>query len=104
MLMAFLDVPLTVAVMSAGRGLRVVPRIGSAVAWYGRHSWGVYLGQLVVHEAIHDWATAQCNGPVCGWVPEEASVAIRWGYFLALLASATLLVRAGNRLLDRISD
>jgi hypothetical protein len=103
-LMAFLDVPLTLAVMSAGRVLRVLPRIGSTVAWYGRHSWGVYLGQLVVHETIHDWATAHCNGPVCGWYPEQASSVVRWGYFFVLLASGTLGVVAGNRLLERVSD
>jgi hypothetical protein len=103
-LMAFLDVPLTIAVMSAGRALRLVPRIGSTVAWYGRHSWGVYLGQLVVHELIHDWASMRCTGMVCEWLPEDAALAIRWSYFFVLLASATLAVLVGNRLLDGVSD
>jgi peptidoglycan/LPS O-acetylase OafA/YrhL len=80
-----LCVPLTLAILVAVRPAGIAA--GAALAWLGRHSWGVYLGQLVVHEAVHGFAS-----------PDEASLGIRWAYFAVLLASGSLAVVVGERL------
>jgi peptidoglycan/LPS O-acetylase OafA/YrhL len=91
--MAVLDVPLTIAILSGVQILRVAPRAGSILAWYGQHSWGVYLGQLLVHEATYAFVR-----------PAEGPLVVRWVYFLVLLASGTVLVPVGERLRTGITD
>jgi peptidoglycan/LPS O-acetylase OafA/YrhL len=85
LLSAFLDVPLTIAILVAVH--YVDGALGSALAWLGQHSWGAYLGQLVVHEAVHALGS-----------PDEAALGVRWAYFGVLLGSAVLLVVAGERI------
>ena len=85
-----LCVPLTLAILAGVR--HVGTGVGAALAWLGRHSWGVYLAQLVVHETIHGFAS-----------PDEASLGSRWAYFALLLASAWLLVTVGERLRDGVA-
>jgi peptidoglycan/LPS O-acetylase OafA/YrhL len=88
-LMSLLDVPLTVLLLA---GLAVFKRLPSAadlLAWCGEHSWGIYLGQMVVHTSLL---------AVGWWGPLEEVVLRRWAYAAALTVGAVGLVVMGNAL------
>ena len=46
------DVPLTVVVLAVSAALCAAPVVGRALSWIGRHSWEVYLGQMLVYNAL----------------------------------------------------
>jgi peptidoglycan/LPS O-acetylase OafA/YrhL len=86
-LLAALDVPCTMLLLDLTRRAARLP--GAApLRWIGRASWGMYLGQLVVHTTL----------PVFGVRPETLSPALRWLYFAGLCCGAVLWVLAGRAL------
>ena len=89
-IMAVTDIPLTIALLASVRPLRLAPVLATGLAWCGRHSWGLYLGQLLVHEITHLYSS-----------PETSSAPARCGYFLFLLIGGTILVWVGGWLRDR---
>jgi hypothetical protein len=58
-----------------------------ALAWLGAASWGMYLGQLVVYNALIAF----------GIQPERLSTARRWAFAVALLVGAVSLIAVGTR-------
>jgi peptidoglycan/LPS O-acetylase OafA/YrhL len=58
-----------------------------ALAWVGAASWGMYLGQLVVYNAL----------VACGVLPEGLSGGLRWAFAAALLVGALALIAVGVR-------
>ncbi len=88
-LMHLLDVPLTVLLL---RGMAIFKRMargGNLLAWCGEHSWGIYLGQMVVHTSLL---------AVNWWGPLEEVVLRRWAYAAALTVGSVGLVVMGNAL------
>jgi peptidoglycan/LPS O-acetylase OafA/YrhL len=80
---AITDVPLTLLALEL---FRVVfsERSARVLIWLGRSSWGVYLGQMVVHCALYET-----------WLRTfEDTTAMRWLYFACLLLGALLWVWA----------
>jgi peptidoglycan/LPS O-acetylase OafA/YrhL len=81
-----LDLPLTVLLLHAAGAFRLVPPLARALAWCGKASWGLYLGQLLV-----------CNGlGMLGVEPWRVPPAERWAYFGYLFAGAVFFVVAGG--------
>jgi peptidoglycan/LPS O-acetylase OafA/YrhL len=94
-LYAFADVPLTVILLSATRaGIEAWPAYGRVMARLGVYSWGLYLGQLLVHHIVRLESVSR------SWRPENERLlsSVR---FVVLLAGAVALVYVGNRLRER---
>lgn len=83
-----LDLPLTVALLVACRRLAAWPAVARPLAWLGVHSYGVYLGHLLVHDGA--LLALGFRGPVERIGP--------WPYATLLLAGAVALVLAGSAL------
>ncbi len=84
-----LDLPLTLALLVAMGAFADVAVVARPLAWLGVHSWGLYVGQMLVHNAF---------GFAMGY--RNALARIDSGvYALILLAGSVLLVLAGNALL-----
>ena len=83
--LSLLDIPLTLLWLTAARGLIRVPG-ASALAWLGRESWGVYLGQLLVHTSAR----------LFSYVVEAQPWAARCAYVGLLLAGGILWVWLGD--------
>jgi len=80
-------VPLAVMLLVAMPAVQLAPPLARALAWLGEASWGIYLGQTLIHDSLH----------TSGMKPEEAAaLAYRWLYFAILLAGSVALVHAGN--------
>jgi hypothetical protein len=62
------------------------PRVARFLGWCGVSSWGLYLGQLLVHNAFTSF----------GYLLYRSSTPVRWAYFLSLLIGAIALVGIGN--------
>lgn len=87
-LQRLMDVPLTIALLSL---LRQLARGGAPLGWLaqcGLASWGLYLGQMLIHESVR----------LVGWWPEDGPEGERWAYFALLLIGAWSLVAVGERL------
>ena len=87
-----IDLPLVVALLVAFRAMPTIPLVTPALLWLGVNSWGVYLGQMLIHNAVvyqcgflPDLAPnlAACNFPL----GDDASLG-RWIYTLVLLFGA----------------
>jgi peptidoglycan/LPS O-acetylase OafA/YrhL len=85
-LSALLDVPLTLVLLAAIALLPAASNLARALAWCGRASWGIYLGQMLIHDGLHAFALR----------PEEAALGARWAYFACLLGGAVALVAIGT--------
>ncbi|HEV7732168.1 MAG TPA: acyltransferase [Candidatus Binatia bacterium] len=87
-----LDLPLTLALLVAMGAFADVTLVARPLAWLGVHSWGLYVGQMLVHNAF---------GFTMGY--RNALARIDSGvYALILLAGSLVLVLAGNALLARV--
>lgn len=86
------EVLLAAWLLGAAHALRGVAAIERPLAWLGRRSWGLYLGQMLVHGwvyfALGSWAAFR-GGPAA------------WLYAAILLAGAIALVVAGEWARDR---
>lgn len=87
-LQALLDVPLTIALLGMFQLLRHLPTAASALAWLGIGSWGVYLAQLVAHNAVI----------LSGNLMRIDLPGERWLYAAALTAVSILLAGAARAL------
>lgn len=86
------DVPLTLALLGLIRGLQPGRTLTRFLAWCGGASWGVYLGQLLVHGFVH----------MLGYWPETARTPVRLLYALVLFAGGAGLTLAGAALRRRL--
>lgn len=101
-----IDLPLSVALLAGLRPFARLPVAAPALAWLGVSSWGIYLGQMLVHDAvmyrcgfIADLTPhlAACHFPFAGsgsGLPLD-----RWLYTLMLLVGALGFVWLGGQLL-----
>jgi peptidoglycan/LPS O-acetylase OafA/YrhL len=85
-LRAAMDVPLTIVLLVLIRGVRVLPPVADLLAWCGSASWGLYLGQLLVHTSFY----------ALGSEPDRGAVPIRWAYVACLFVGAVGFVTIGE--------
>ena len=86
-LAALLDLPLAILGLAALRSAAWPAPCVRALEWVGRASWGMYLGQLLVHNALVE-AWPRLLGD---------SSAAHWLYFLCLLAGGLAWIEAERR-------
>jgi peptidoglycan/LPS O-acetylase OafA/YrhL len=103
---AVIAYPLAVALLAALRPFAAVPVVAPALAWLGVSSWGLYLGQMLVHNAVayrcgllQDLAPnlGACHFPFADGA--SAGHLDRWLYTLVLLVGAIGFVWLGEQLL-----
>lgn len=87
-LLLLLDVPLTLMLLRLFAVFRYMPGPARMLAWLGTHSWGMYLGQMIVHNAVHQ---------LVAW-PEVMEVRYRWVYLASLFVGAVGFVVIGNNI------
>jgi peptidoglycan/LPS O-acetylase OafA/YrhL len=85
-LAALLDVPLTVVLLAVLASVPLPAAVAAPLAWCGRASWGIYLGQMLIHDGLHGLDLH----------PEAAPLAMRWLYAGALLVGAVTLTVVGG--------
>jgi peptidoglycan/LPS O-acetylase OafA/YrhL len=93
-LLALSDPALTVCLLALLARLPVGAWATGALEWLGRHSWGIYLGQMLAQGIVLR----------AGVRPELLSTGARWLLLAYLLVAAWILVRVGTplrRWLDR---
>jgi peptidoglycan/LPS O-acetylase OafA/YrhL len=103
---ALIDLPLAILLLGALRALPHVPVVTPALAWLGVSSWGLYLGQLLVHNAVVFRCgvaaeltadLAACHFP---FAADASGLSIdRWLYTLVLLLGALAFVWLGGQML-----
>jgi peptidoglycan/LPS O-acetylase OafA/YrhL len=92
-LQRILDAPLAIVLLSGLSLLRYMPSAVAVLEWCGRWSWGLYLGQLLVHEITR----------TLGYRPEVGPSHHRWAYFALLLLGAITLSYGGAALRRAVS-
>ena len=85
-------VPFSVALLGITRALQPGRTLTRFLAWCGAASWGIYLGQLLVHGLVH----------MLGYWPETGRTPVRVIYALVLLAGGAGLTLAGDALRRRL--
>ncbi len=85
-LMRALDIPLSIVLLALARFLGTWQPLERALTWCGVSSWGIYLGQMLVHNVATGLGTR----------PWALSIAERWLYAAALLIGAIGLVVLGS--------
>jgi peptidoglycan/LPS O-acetylase OafA/YrhL len=94
-----LELPLTVLLLATMSGLSGIRRLERPLSWLGRHSWGLYLGQILTHNAFLYRFGGACNLYGCvGGVFENFNL---WLYTGILLAGSIVFVHFGNWLVTR---
>jgi len=83
------DVPLSFAALALFTLPRAAKLSGGWLSWCGRHSWGLYLAQMLVHDIAVK----------LGVWPGSLSHAERWCYLLFLFAASVAIVLAANAVL-----
>ncbi len=92
-LQALTDVPFTVAAL-AGLTFALSERSARVLIWLGRSSWGLYLGQMLVHCALY-----------VAWLRTFGDATLmRWLYFGCLLLGALCWVEAERRLRSWLAE
>jgi hypothetical protein len=92
LLLATLDIPLTWLCLAGARVAASRPGM-ETLRWLGRASWGVYLGQLLVHTSL----------PLFDYQVTEQSRGMRFAWALLLLLGGVLWLLLG-RALPRLRD
>ncbi len=87
-----LDVPLTVMLLVAMPAFRRLGPLAKGLAACGTASWGLYLGQMLIYDAMH----------LFGRAPENGSLPQRFLYVGGLLAGAALLTLLGSALRKQV--
>lgn len=99
-----IDLPLAMTLLAVLRPLAALPLVSPALVWLGLGSWGIYLGQMLMHNAV----VYQCgilpdlapNLAVCHFpFAHGTGNADRWFYTLTLLVGGLGSIWVGNRLL-----
>jgi hypothetical protein len=94
------ELPLTVALLAAATTLTPVRSVATALGWLGRHSLGLYLGQLITHNFFLLTLGGVCSAYGCrGGVYDAIDP---WVYTGILLLGSALWTMLGNALLARI--
>jgi peptidoglycan/LPS O-acetylase OafA/YrhL len=86
-LLAALDIPCTMLLLDVMRSAARLPGM-ERLRWIGQASWGMYLGQLVVHT----------TAAAFGFKVDRLPAAQRWLYFAGLCCGAIVWVLAGRAL------
>ena len=89
-----LELPLTVLLLAAMPFVARIPTLETALSWLGRHSLGLYLGQLLTHNAF-----LFAFGGVCTIFGCEGGVFAYfnlWLYTVILAAGSLLFLAAGH--------
>lgn len=92
-LLAVSDCALAVALITACKHVATL-RLAGPLRWIGRASWGMYLGQLVVHT----------SAPVFGFRIPGITTTQRFGYFFVLLVGAIVWVLLERLALQRLRE
>lgn len=88
-----LDPVLTVTLLAVSAALPAHAALSRMLAWCGVHSWGLYLGQMLVFSSTE----------MAGFTPWESEARlVRWIWFGVLFLAALVLTRAGNRVRARL--
>lgn len=94
-----LELPLCVLLLALMARLAGVAAIERPLSWLGQHSWGLYLGQMLVHNAFLYRFGGACNLYGCvGGVFDNFNL---WLYTLILLAGSIFFVLFGNWLVKQ---
>ena len=78
--------PLTLLLLATVPAVRVAPPLASALAWLGESSWGVYLGQTLIHDGLLLFRVQ----------PSTWTLPWRWGHLVVLPSGSIALVVLGN--------
>jgi peptidoglycan/LPS O-acetylase OafA/YrhL len=96
-----LELPLTILLLVAMRALADRHRLRESLSWLGRHSLGLYLGQLLTHNAFLFALGGQCTIFGChGGLFDRLNL---WAYTVILFAGSVCFLQLGNSLL-RVAD
>jgi peptidoglycan/LPS O-acetylase OafA/YrhL len=85
------DVPVALTLLGALQFLPSTTSLARFLSWLGKGSWGIYLGQMLVHELFH----------LLGYWPEFKSLVTRLIYAFVLLVAGAALATVGAALRDR---
>ncbi|MBI3767360.1 MAG: acyltransferase family protein [Deltaproteobacteria bacterium] len=85
-ILAMTDVPLAVALLACVKVVRVWPPAAALLTWCGERSWGLYLGQSLVHDWVH----------FLGMEPGQMALVYRGAYFACLFVGAVGFVTIGE--------
>lgn len=83
---ALIDPALTCLMLVVIPSVAALPRAAKLLTWLGVSSWGLYLGQLLVHNVFTTFDLA----------PFTSTTPVRWAYFGCLLVGAVGLVGIGE--------
>jgi peptidoglycan/LPS O-acetylase OafA/YrhL len=94
----FLELPLTVALLWVMSRLAEVEWLERGLGWLGRHSFGLYLGQMLTHNGFLYRFGGACDLFGCyGGLFDKLNL---WLYTAILLAGSITFVLLGNRLVE----
>lgn len=92
-----LELPLTILLLAGMRALSDHARLRDGLSWLGRHSLGLYLGQLLTHNAFLFALGGQCTIYGCkGGLFDTFNL---WVYTGVLFVGSVLFLRLGNEAL-----
>jgi peptidoglycan/LPS O-acetylase OafA/YrhL len=92
-----LELPMTVLLLAAMPFVARLPTLETALSWLGRHSLGLYLGQLLTHNAFLFAFGGECTIFGCqGGVFERFNL---WLYTAILAAGALFFLGVGHAVL-----
>jgi hypothetical protein len=95
------ELPLTVVLLAAASAIANVRLLANGLGWLGRHSLGLYLGQLLTHNLFLFTLGGVCSAYGCrGGVYDLIDP---WVYTGILLAGSILWMTVGNALLAWIA-
>lgn len=89
-----LELPLTILLLVGMRALSERERLREGLSWLGRHSLGLYLGQLLTHNAFLFALGGQCTIYGCkGGLFDTFNL---WVYTAVLFAGSVVFLRLGH--------
>jgi hypothetical protein len=92
---------LTVVLLAVASGCAEVRWLSARLGWLGRHSLGLYLGQLITHNCFLFTLGGICTAYGCkGGVYDRIDP---WLYTAILLVGSALWTTLGNALLARVA-
>ena len=95
----FLEMPLSVVLLAGMAALSRIASIEKPLSWLGQHSWGLYLGQMLTHNAFLYRFGGGCNLYGC-----SEGIFERWNLWIysgVLLAGSIAFVWFGNWLVEQ---
>jgi hypothetical protein len=95
------ELPLTVVLLSFLPALDAIPGVGAALTWLGRHSFGLYLGQLLTHNGFLFAFGGECSLYACsGGLFDSFNL---WVYTAILALGSFAFLGVGHAIL-RLND